>query len=60
MDTQTPKNQVCSIMIAFPAITDEQAIATKKQIELILASIPEARIEFRLAAISTVPYTQPK
>lgn len=42
------KNQICTIRIAFPVETDEQAIAYKKKISEILSSIENARIEFTL------------
>jgi len=51
--------QICSIRIAFPVETDEQAIEYKKKIAEILSNISDARIEFSLMRIPpTTP--QPK
>jgi len=43
--------QVCSIRIGFPVISDEQAIEYKSKLNVILADIPDARIEFSLVTI---------
>jgi len=40
--------ELCTIRIAFPVETDEQAIGYKKKISEILADIPQVRIEFSL------------
>lgn len=40
--------EICTIQIAFPVDTDEQAISYKKKIYEILSDIPNARIEFAL------------
>ena len=40
--------QVCSIRIMFPVESDEQAVDYKKKITALLASIPEANIQFGL------------
>jgi len=40
--------EICTMQIAFPVDTDEQAIAYKKKICEILADIPKARVEFAL------------
>ena len=40
--------EICTIQIAFPVDTDEQAISYKKKISDVLADIPQARIEFAL------------
>ncbi|GAH82632.1 unnamed protein product [marine sediment metagenome] len=50
-----PKKEVCSIRIMFPVDTDEQAIAYKKKIGLLLAEIPDAQIQFSLASIPEPP-----
>jgi len=42
---------ICTIQIAFPVDTDEQAISYKKKISDILADIPQARIEFALTPL---------
>ena len=39
---------ICTIQIAFPVDTDEQAIGYKKKISEVLSDIPNARIEFAL------------
>jgi len=40
--------EICTIQIAFPVDTDEQAIGYKKKINEILSDIPQARVEFAL------------
>ena len=42
---------ICTIQIAFPVDTDEQAIGYKKKISEILSDIPNARIEFALTPL---------
>lgn len=48
-----PAKEICSIRIAFPVDTDEQAIEYKRKIGEVIANIPQARIEFNLMS---VPY----
>jgi len=43
--------QLCSIRIAFPVKTDDEAIEYKKKIGNVLADIPQARIEFNLTTV---------
>ncbi len=45
------KTEICTIRMMFPADSDEQAIAYKKKISLILAEIPDAQMQFSLATI---------
>ena len=40
--------EICTMQIAFPVDSDEQAISYKKKINEILSDIPQARIEFAL------------
>jgi len=40
--------ELCTIRIAFPVKTDEDAIGYKKKISEILSDIPQVRIEFSL------------
>jgi len=47
-EKKTAPIQVCSIRIAFPVESDEQAIDYKKKINDVLADIPQVRIEFSL------------
>jgi len=42
------KQQICTLRILFPVISDEQAMDCKHRIEEILADIPEAQIDFRI------------
>jgi len=42
------KQQVCSIRIAFPVTSDDDAIKYKKEIDKILANIPDANIQFSI------------
>jgi len=54
METETNPQivkQVCTIQIAFPVETDEQAITYKKKITEVLADISQARIEFSLMSL---------
>ncbi len=43
--------EICTIRIAFPVETDEQAIEYKKKIGEILSPIPNAHIEFNLTSV---------
>jgi hypothetical protein len=49
-ENQTTPDEIelCTIRIAFPVETDEQAIGYKKKISEVLADIPQVRIEFSL------------
>jgi len=47
--------QICSIRIGFPVDSDEQAISYKQKITVILADIPQARIEFGLSSMPIRP-----
>ena len=47
--------QICSIRIAFPVESDEQAIAYKKKVGDIFADMPQVRIEFSLNTMPTRP-----
>ncbi len=40
--------QICSINIAFPVESDEQAIEMKRKVELALAEVSDARFDFRI------------
>ncbi len=40
--------ELCTMRIAFPVESDEQAIEVKKKITAILAEIPDAGIQFTL------------
>jgi len=42
------KQDVCSIRIAFPVISDEQAIEYKKKIAEILRPVADAQIQFSI------------
>jgi len=49
--TTEPKEkpqELCSIKIMFPVETDEQAIQYKQAIGSVLATIPNAKVEFTL------------
>ncbi len=43
--------EICTIQIAFPVDSDEQAIGYKKKITEILSDISNARIEFALTPL---------
>lgn len=49
------KQEVCSIRIAFPVESDEQAIGYKKKITDILTDIPDVNISFSILQQSTQP-----
>lgn len=40
--------EICSIRIAFPVMTDEQAIEYKKKVSAVLSDIPDANIQFSI------------
>jgi len=48
-------NQICSIRIMFGVENDEQAIAVKKQIEVVIKDVKTPRFEFTLNPIPTIP-----
>ena len=50
-------SEICSIRIAFPTESSEDAIKYKKKIAEVLADMPDARIDFSLM---TVPKGKPK
>ncbi len=59
--------EICTIRMMFPVESDEQAIAFKKKISVILAEIPDAQMQFSLATIPAslarggkLPETQPQ
>lgn len=50
----TPKPvEMCTIRVAFPVESDEQAIEYKKKIADVLAPIPDAQIQFGLMSLPT-------
>lgn len=51
-------SNICTIRIAFPTKTDDEAISFKRKISEVLISIPEAQIDFRLATIPKQPTDQ--
>lgn len=42
------KQQVCSIRIAFPVTSDDDAIKYKKEIDKVFTNIPDANIQFSI------------
>lgn len=44
----TQKQQVCSIRIAFPVDSDEEAIKIKKQVDTIFAGKADSNIQFSI------------
>ena len=50
------KQEVCSIRIIFPVVSDEAAIEYKKKIAEVLAGIADAQIQFSLG---TMPVGMP-
>ncbi len=51
-----PKQDICTIRILFPAVSDEQAIDCKKKIAALLADISDSQIHFALVPTpSNVP-----
>ncbi len=58
MENNKTPGQLCTMRIAFPVETDDQAIAIKKKISEILADVPDAQVNFSLAnarAAMTMP-----
>jgi len=47
-DKMPDEIELCTIRIAFPVKTDEDAIGYKKKISEVLSDIPQVRIEFSL------------
>ena len=43
--------ELCTIRIAFPVKSDDEAIEYKKKIGDVLADIPQVRIEFNLTTV---------
>jgi len=57
---ETPPNtnssdEFCTIKIAFPIKSDDQAIAKKKEIAALLADIQDVRIQFSIMNIPGAP-----
>lgn len=42
------KQEVCTIRILFPVVSDEHAVDIKKKIQAMLLEIPETHIQFSL------------
>lgn len=52
-ETEQKTPQICSIKVTFPVETDEQAIQYKQAMTSVLATIPNAKIEFVLLSLPT-------
>jgi len=50
-ETQPSAQEICSIRIAFPVESDEQAVSYKKKISNVLADIPTAQIQFSIMSM---------
>jgi len=50
---QLPK-QLCTIRIAFPVESDEQAIEIKKKIDNVLLGIPQHKFDFNISNLGNV------
>jgi len=49
MTTHTTENrEVCTLTIAFPVTSDDEAIDVKKQVGALLAQMPDVMIDFRI------------
>lgn len=46
------KQEVCTIRIAFPVVSDDAAIKIKKAIETILTDIADAQIQFSIMNVN--------
>jgi len=58
METKKEPGQLCTLRIAFPVETDDEAIAVKKKIGEILADVLDAQVNFSLVnarAAMTMP-----
>lgn len=49
------KQQICTIRIAFPAVSDEAAIKIKQAIQALLADTLDAQIQFSIASMPPRP-----
>ncbi|GAF86825.1 unnamed protein product [marine sediment metagenome] len=47
--------EVCTIRIAFPVTSDEEAIKYKRDISGVLSDIPEVHIEFSIRSLPVRP-----
>lgn len=52
---EQPKQEICTIQIMFPVVSDEEAIKSKRKIEEVLAGNSEAQIKFTLMNVSSKP-----
>ncbi|GAI72282.1 unnamed protein product [marine sediment metagenome] len=48
---QQPKQEVCTIRIMFPVVSDEKAIEYKKRLTEVLKDNPDATMQFSLMGI---------
>ena len=53
--TEKLNDEFCTIKIAFPIKSDEQAIDYKKKIAAVLADIDDVRLQFSLMNIPAAP-----
>lgn len=55
MNIEQPKSSrtdLCTIRIAFPVESDEQAIELKKKLSAALGDVPQARLEFSIMTVN--------
>lgn len=50
-----PLNEICTMRIAFPIKTDEDAIEVKKRIAEILKDVEDVRIQFSITTSPLMP-----
>lgn len=48
---QSKPNEVCTITVAFPVGSDDEAIDVKKKIGDLVKDIPDARVDFRIMSL---------
>jgi len=47
-ENEVRTKQVCTMSIVLPIVTDDEAIAIKKKIEVVLENVTDAMIDFRI------------
>ena len=47
-DKPTKPHKACQIMIMFPVVDDEAALAVKKAVDAVVADVPEKRYNFSI------------
>jgi len=51
MENSNATKEICSITVAFPVVSDDEAIDVKKKIGEVVKHIPDARVDFRIMSM---------